>query len=117
MSLSDRPAWLTASRIRSLDGLRAISILMVTVAHIVPAKGSPFPRNWYWVARFGGLGVDVFFVISGFLITHLLIRERTKTGSISLSGFYTRRSLRIFPAYFTFLAVVFIFHRSGWLTV
>jgi peptidoglycan/LPS O-acetylase OafA/YrhL len=111
------PYWLRTSRIPSLDGIRAVSIILVTIAHLIPAPGSPFPSSWRSAAYLGALGVDVFFVISGFLITHLLIRERAKTNTVSLSGFYLRRSLRIFPAYFFFLAVVFVFNRAGWLLV
>ncbi len=54
----------------------------------------------------GGLGVRFFFVISGFLITHLLLREHSQTGRINLSGFYARRALRILPVYWMFLLVV-----------
>jgi peptidoglycan/LPS O-acetylase OafA/YrhL len=49
------------------------------------------------------LGVSAFFVLSGFLITHLLIRERQKTGEVSVRRFYARRTMRIFPAYYAFL--------------
>jgi peptidoglycan/LPS O-acetylase OafA/YrhL len=114
---SEEPQWLRSSRIPSLDGIRAVSIILVTIAHLLPAHGTPFPPSWHGAARLGALGVDVFFVISGFLITHLLIRERAKTNTISLNGFYLRRSLRIFPAYFFFLGVVFVFNRIGWLPV
>lgn len=55
---------------------------------------------------FGNLGVRVFFVISGFLITHLLIQESRANGRISLRGFYLRRTYRIFPAFYVYLAVV-----------
>src|SRR5438045_719534 len=94
------PFWLRTSRIPSLDGLRAVSIVLVTFTHLIAAPGAPFPSSWRRSAGLGGtLGVDVFFVISGFLITHLLIREREHTNTVSLPGFYLRRSLRIFPAY------------------
>ena len=56
---------------------------------------------------FAKLGVSLFFVLSGFLITLLMMREREATGSVSLKRFYARRALRIFPAYYAFLAVVF----------
>ena len=59
---------------------------------------------------FAKLGVSLFFVLSGFLITLLMMREREATGSISLKRFYLRRALRIFPAYYVFLAVTF-----GWM--
>ena len=63
----------------------------------------------------GEAGVDVFFVISGFLITSLMLREHDRQGRISLAGFYRRRSLRIFPAYFFFLFFVFVLSHFGWL--
>jgi peptidoglycan/LPS O-acetylase OafA/YrhL len=72
----------------ALDGLRAFAVVAVLVYH------------WYlpYVLRGGLFGVDVFFVLSGFLITSLLIAEWEKWGSIGLKNFYTRRALRLFPA-------------------
>ncbi|WP_442574760.1 acyltransferase family protein [Microbacterium sp. F51-2R] len=82
-----------------LDGLRVVSIALVLVAHMGDT----------WVPRFhGALGVVVFFVISGFLITSLLIREEARRGSISLTGFYIRRFFRIVPMYALALAVASI---------
>jgi len=92
--------------IPSLDGLRAFSIFLVVLAHCYGTKGfsSAVP---HWVVDHGTLGVQIFFVISGFLITSLLLREKQNTGSISLKCFYARRSLRIFPAFYLFfLAMV-----------
>ena len=81
----------------SLDGLRGLSILAVLWHHAdIPS----------WVhgaipgSRYGFLGVDLFFVISGFLIVTLLLRERDGRGHISLRHFYLRRALRIFPLYY-----------------
>lgn len=78
-----------------LDGLRAIAVFTVIVYHFgigaVP----------------GDLGVSGFFVLSGFLITWLLLKEYQATGTVSLRRFYTRRLLRIFPAYYVFLAATF----------
>ena len=65
----------------------------------------PFPFS---ILADGNFGVNVFFVISGFLITTLLIAEENKTGAISLKNFYLRRIFRIFPAYYFVLLVYFI---------
>src|SRR5439155_23751224 len=64
---------------------------------------------------FADVGVRTFFVISGFLITTLLLREREKRGEISLRGFYTRRALRIFPAFYSYLIVAALLAAVGWI--
>jgi peptidoglycan/LPS O-acetylase OafA/YrhL len=96
----------------SLDGLRAVSILGVLWHHSPGKTGLNWP-----IADRGFLGVDLFFVISGFLIVTLLLRERRRSGVISLRHFYLRRFLRIFPAYYAVLAfiglVVLVRHSSG----
>lgn len=80
----------------ALDGLRAISIALVVGYH---AFGFPFG---------GTIGVDVFFVLSGFLITSLLLEEQHQTGRIALRGFYGRRVRRLLPALLFMLAVYLI---------
>src|SRR5262245_54772713 len=80
-----------------LDGLRAISVLLVVSVHL-----HDFESVWKWLA--GWQGVTVFFVLSGYLITTLALREEGQTGALSLGAFYVRRSLRIFPLYFLTLA-------------
>jgi peptidoglycan/LPS O-acetylase OafA/YrhL len=86
--------------------LRAISIVLVIVAHssIHFRQWIKLPLGTYLL--FAHLGVSVFFVISGFLITGLLLKEREKSGTISLSRFYLRRSFRIFPPFYFYLAVM-----------
>lgn len=74
-------------RLAGLDGLRALAIAAVLVFHLDPT----------WLPG-GFLGVDVFFVVSGFLITTLLVRERAATGTVDLRGFWTRRARRLLPA-------------------
>ena len=92
------------ARIPSLDGLRAISIGLVMFGHLNGTRGFPLSRSVSEeIVDWGSIGVRVFFVISGFLITRLLIDEQEKTGTISLRRFYFRRTLRIFPAYYVFI--------------
>lgn len=112
--VGEPPAWIARGRIPGLDGLRAVSILLVLASHAALTHGFPGPRPGLdALRRLGGLGVDVFFVISGFLITLLLLRERDRTGSISLRGFYARRALRIVPAYAAYLLFVLALTRLG----
>jgi len=80
----------------SLDGLRAVSVIMVILAHAKIGQ------------NYGGMGVKIFFVISGFLITTLLIKEKIRKGDISLKAFYIRRFLRIIPLAYLFLFTVWI---------
>ena len=92
-------------RFLALDGLRGIAVLLVVLAHGTQAPGAQ-ERLVPETLKFSGwMGVVVFFVLSGFLITHLLLEERTRTGGISLSKFYVRRALRIWPLYFAVLGV------------
>jgi peptidoglycan/LPS O-acetylase OafA/YrhL len=115
----------------SINGLRAVSICLVIISHLA-LQYNIFSNisHIVWLQPFiyfssnGQLGVDVFFVISGFLITTLLLQEEENTQTISLKNFYIRRTLRIFPAYFFLLFVYFIlqsFHyihinRDSWIT-
>lgn len=87
---ASRLAWSPA-----LDGLRAIAVLLVMFFHF--GRAAWVPGGW--------LGVDVFFVLSGFLITTLLLREWQATRTISLKDFYVRRMLRLLPAFGAFLAI------------
>jgi peptidoglycan/LPS O-acetylase OafA/YrhL len=91
-------------QIPSLDGLRAVSIVLVFLGHIAGTRNAP--HFLHHLEHAGNLGVKVFFAISGFLITTLLLRELAGTGRIRLSSFYARRSLRIFPAFYTYVAVI-----------
>ncbi|MEO8841862.1 MAG: acyltransferase [Kofleriaceae bacterium] len=103
----------TPGRIATLDGLRAISILIVFGAHLGGTRNAMHAAPQF----FADLGVRTFFVISGFLITTLLLRERTKTGSISLRSFYVRRVFRIFPAFYFYLACMVILSALGWIEI
>ena len=82
-------------RVPAIDGLRGLAVLVVVIYH--------FFRN---VTPGGFMGVDMFFVLSGFLITSLLLRERAVTGTVNLLQFWKRRVRRIFPAAFAVLFIV-----------
>jgi peptidoglycan/LPS O-acetylase OafA/YrhL len=90
--------YLAMKRFPALDGLRAIAATMVVTFHF----GGP---TWRHIS--GLTGVQIFFVLSGFLITTLLLREESRYGSISFRGFYLRRAFRILPAYLVVLAVIY----------
>lgn len=96
---SERPLYFPA-----LDGLRALSVLLVIYCHVdnkTPAMN----------LLQGRLGVDIFFVLSGFLITLLLIREKRETGKVDLVAFYIRRAFRIIPIYSVVLAAYVLLTR------
>jgi peptidoglycan/LPS O-acetylase OafA/YrhL len=97
--------------IPSLDGLRACAVISVILGHTQSHWLDRIPMNI--VFRDGEVGVNLFFVISGFLITHLLLREQDRTGDIDLKRFYLRRSFRIFPAFYLFLAGVAVLRLLG----
>jgi peptidoglycan/LPS O-acetylase OafA/YrhL len=101
------------ARIPSLDGLRAISIALVLVAHLSGTRNFPLSEaagNFWGLGEFG---VRVFFVISGFLITGLLMQELANEGHLRLGRFYLRRTLRIFPPYYTLLVALGIAWAAG----
>lgn len=102
-------------RLPSLDGLRGISIVMVIFGHFggwLQVESRLFRLLLTFFGN-GGLGVSIFFVISGFLITTLLLREHQFGGRIDLLAFYKRRALRIWPAYFVLILVVAILSAAG----
>jgi hypothetical protein len=90
------------ARVPALDGVRGIAILLVFAAHSSPVLLSG-----------GKIGVDLFFVLSGFLITSILLQEFRDRGTIHLGYFYMRRALRLLPALFSVIAFVVIF---TWIT-
>ena len=98
------PAIVQDSYYTSLDGLRGIAILVVILAHF----GVNRILRPLHISIDGDIGVNIFFVISGFLITTLLLKEKLKHGNISLKRFYIRRVLRILPVAYLFLIVLII---------
>lgn len=102
--------FLNQKRFGSLDGLRALSIFAVIWHHTAPKSVNPI------FAVIGTYGVTLFFAISGFLITTLLIRENVKNGKIDLKAFYMRRALRIFPLYYLilllYIVIVLLFEKD-----
>ena len=100
-------------RIPSLDGLRAVSIGLVLVSHLFGTQNF-FGRNAIpFVGNLGKLGVHCFFIISGYLISRLLLEELESSGRISLRRFYLRRTLRIFPAFYTYVAIIALLNIRG----
>ncbi|HVK48486.1 MAG TPA: acyltransferase [Pseudobacter sp.] len=99
----------------NLDGLRFLSFFVVFLFHwymtVYPYINSTNPgasEGIRFLFQYGSLGVNFFFVLSGFLITYLLIRERELTGTIHVGNFYVRRILRIWPLYYLCLGIAFV---------
>jgi peptidoglycan/LPS O-acetylase OafA/YrhL len=112
MKKTDKPSY------PGLYGLRAISILLVLFFHF--DFGFPsVPDSLQWAKPFfdllhdGQMGVNIFFVISGFLITSLMLQEEAAYGKVSLKDFYLRRTLRIFPAYYFLLLLYAVLQYNG----
>jgi peptidoglycan/LPS O-acetylase OafA/YrhL len=92
----------THTHFPNLDGLRFVAALAVVVGHIAQISSIfGLPSLWHFrpVMLLGDTAVSVFFVLSGFLITYLLLQESERTGTIDFFGFYRRRALRILPVY------------------
>lgn len=106
--------------LKGLNGLRAIAAISVVIGHIELIKQENDIVNWFFaIENWGSLGVILFFVLSGFLITTLLLREKIDKGTIKLKYFYLRRILRIWPLYFIILilsALIFGYSPS-WMTL
>ncbi|HEX5531775.1 MAG TPA: acyltransferase [Methylomirabilota bacterium] len=104
MSTDSTPFRLT--RVAALDGLRGVAILTVMLFHALLYRG-PRP-NADFLGSGGFLGVDLFFVLSGFLITALLMQEWQRAGDVALGAFYARRALRLLPALFALIATMLL---------
>ncbi|MBN1611280.1 MAG: acyltransferase [Polyangiaceae bacterium] len=108
-----RPSRSGQDHLPVLDGIRGIAILAVLLVHFGSSEMEPALRTGSWferaydkLASTGGCGVDLFFVLSGFLITRILLRARGKKNA--WRNFYSRRVLRIFPLYYFALTLVFV---------
>ncbi len=84
---------MATKKIPGLDGIRALAVLLVIASH-------------FELLECGWIGVQLFFVLSGFLITGILLREKASTFGLYLRNFYGRRSLRIFPLYYAYLGII-----------
>lgn len=114
MSSTSLPQSASLSRIPSLDGLRALSIFLVVALHTLQRYSLTHHVSVGWYALFNGEnGVFIFFEISGFLITSLLLQEHEKRGSISLRGFYLRRAFRILPPLYLYIGIVVLLGLAG----
>lgn len=102
----------TTVRLPGLDGIRGLAVLMVLFLHLYQDRTSLTGR----IAAYGHYGVTIFFVLSGFIITHLLLREESK-GAVSLTGFYERRALRILPPLTLFLSALATLTSCGVISV
>jgi len=102
-----------SSRIPSLDGLRAVSICMVLQCHIGADVYYGESKLGLTLYSFGITGVKIFYVISGYLITLLLLQETRRTGCVNLVHFYIRRAFRIMPAAYFYMLVAFIVFRHS----
>lgn len=106
-----------SQRIQELDGWRAASVMLVIGYHILGLQHARLvswsPLLTQFAFNTGQLGVKIFFVISGFVICRLLIREEAQTGSVSLKGFYFRRIFRIIPPFYTYLGAISLLTALG----
>ena len=118
MVLADIPRDLPV-HVPALDGIRGLAVLFVVASHLPVLLSYQAVTPWNFLNRLlsgGFLGVDIFFVLSGFLITSLLLMERSNHARISLPRFYARRALRLLPALYLLLAVdlvISVFEKSS----
>lgn len=109
--LGSTRAELNYPRIPCVDGLRGLAILSVLYSHGSFSRGMP---HFQWWPFDGSPGVSVFFILTGFLVTTLLLDEREKTGQIRIGKFLVRRAYRIWPALYGFLLSLLLLRHLGW---
>src|ERR1700722_15197921 len=98
-----------------LNPLRFISAFAIIIAHVTLGLQNTMQQSALRQFLHNlNIGVDMFFLVSGFLITFMLIEEKSETGSLSIRGFYMRRVLRILPLYYLIIAIAFFeYHISN----
>ncbi|HTE25990.1 acyltransferase family protein [Flavitalea sp.] len=102
----------------NLNGLRAIGAFIVLIGHIEFIKQFWKIPYYQWFPIPGKVGVSLFFALSGFLITSLLLQEMKSTNTIKLKNFYIRRILRIWPLYYIIVVLsIFVFNQLGFLKI
>lgn len=110
-----------SNHLKGLDGLRFLGMLIVLLCHIEWYKslfGAPSLLHFYLLTEIGQGAMTLFFVISGFVITYILLNEKNRTGTIDLKKFYKNRILRIWPLYYILIfASYFIFANNKWFAV
>jgi len=104
MQSAKRSGQLADGKVLALDGMRGVAILLVLVFHLTSWAHEAAPSSLWRVTGFGYIGVDLFFVLSGFLITGILSDARGSKGYFL--NFYMRRVLRIFPLYYALVGMV-----------
>lgn len=104
------PSFLSGDKHTSLNGLRAVAIMLVLLSHFRINR----IISEYGIKVNGQLGVCIFFVLSGFLITTGLLKQKINRGQLFLAGFYIKRALRIMPLVYLFLAVIIIISITYW---
>ncbi|MEI6876293.1 MAG: acyltransferase, partial [Spirochaetota bacterium] len=111
-----------AKRLRSLDILRGLAILMVFASHVDPRTSEVIAQlsglgsfAFWFFHRLGRTGVELFFILSGFLIGGLLFRETSGTGRIDIWRFWIRRGFKIWPSYWLLLLVLALTRTTGYI--
>ena len=104
-----------------LDGFRAAAAIGITVEHAVAYRYKPMfegvPDAFWNIPTMLSQGVLMFFIISGYIITFLLEKEQKATGRVNVGAFYLRRTLRIWPCFFAYLAVIFTLAQLGYIVI